>query len=396
MLGSFWIYIKKHKRNTFIIVGAILVGIFIIFRPNGAVNVREYKVSRIEVIKNINASGETKADTSNVVKSPVSAKIKKINYHSGSQVSKDDIVLEFDELSLNASYTSSWQAYLAAKATADTYDQQIKAAEASVSDKRYARDAAQRDYNEDDSFDNKQALKTSESAYQSAVSSLNTIKEKQESTKQSVASTYSTFLLASDNYKNSKLKAPNTGFLALENLKIGDSILVGQELYSITNSADLQFVAEVDEADIQSIVLSQPVRVELEGYAEKEFEGFVSTIDAKTSITSSGGNIVETYIEVNFENIKPIIGLTGTAKIQVGKETEQIAVPFDAVTFEGDNNDFVYVIKNGKALKTKVEVGFEGDEYYAIKSGLNEGDLVVTGVDITTIKDGQQISLIKD
>ncbi len=396
MFMRIWNYTKKHKRNVIILVGIIVVILFFVFKPSQSVPVREYEVKKIEVIKNINASGETKPDRNNVIKNPISAKIKKINFTSGSPVKKDDVVIELDELSANSALASAWQSYLSAKSTTETYDQQIQAAEAAENDKKFLRDRAQSEYNGDDSPTNKQALKTAESAYQTAVSNLNSLKDKKDSVLQSSSSTYAAYMLARDNYTNTKLKAPADGFVALQDLKVGDILLVGQELFSITNSSELRFIAEVDEADIQKIVLNQPATVELEGYTDKRFEGLVSSVDAKTTLTKSGSNIVETFISVDFNEVKPIIGLTGTAKIQVGKESQQLAVPFDSVIFEDNDIEFVFVIKNNMAYKTKVEVGFEGDEYYVIKSGLNEGDKVVTGVDITTIKDGQQISLIKN
>lgn len=396
MLGKIWNYAKHHKRNLIILVIVVAAVLFFIFKPSATTNVREHQVAKTEVIKNINASGETEALSSNVVKSPIAAKVKKVNYLSGAQVKKDDVILEFDELSLNASYASAWQTYLAAKASAGTYEQQLQAAKAAEADKKFSRDTAQREYNSDNSFDNKQAYKTAESAYQSALASLQSLQDKETSTKQAAAAAYNSFLVANDNYKNTKLKAPEDGLVALEEVKVGDTVLAGQKLYSITNSKTLQFVAEVDEADVQSIVLNQEVSIELEGYSEKTFPGLVASIDAKTVLTNSGSNIVKTYISVDFGEIKPIIGLTGTAKIQIGKESQKLAVPFDSVLFEGDDNNYVYVIKNNKVFKTKVEVGFEGDEYYVIKSGLNEGDNVVTGVDITTLKDGQQVSIIKN
>jgi hypothetical protein len=67
-------------------------------------------------------------------------------------------------------------------------------------------------------------------------------------------------------------------------------------------------------------------------------------------------------------------------------------VPIASIKKEGGSS-YVFVIKNGFLIKTKVEVADKSSNYARISRGIEEGDYLVNDPD-AELKDGQEV-LIK-
>ncbi len=395
MFGRFLKYINKHKRLAIVVVVVVIGAIFLMRGRSKPTQVSIYTVKKQEVVKTVTSSGKTTPKSEFVEHAGVAAKIEKIYFDSGTPVTEGAVVLKLDQTSLQASAGSAWNAYLSAKASSDAFDSQINAAKSAVNDKKQSRDTAWRTYMGDNGNDAKQAYKSAESSYQSAVATLSTIEEKKSSTSQGVNAAYSTYLAAQDNLNSGVVKAPASGMLVVNNLTAGQSVLLGQELFSITNFAGTEFTAEVDETDVQYVQPGQKAKVELEGYSEP-FEGEIVRIDGKTAINTSGSTIVPTAIRfTKGPQINPILNMSGTATIEVGKETNSPAVPFDAILYDADNKEYVFVIHGDTVEKRLVKLGFEGADYVVVTDGLKEGEKIVTGDTVSKLTNGSKVSANK-
>ena len=87
--------------------------------------------------------------------------------------------------------------------------------------------------------------------------------------------------------------------------------------------------------------------------------------------------------------------MSGTARIQIGKEDTKLAVPFDAILADGDKY-YVYVISGDRVLRKEVKLGLEGDEYSSVLEGINENERIAVGTNISTLKDGSRVSIVKN
>ncbi len=385
-------YISNRKKLIFLIILVLLgVGYFIFKSKNKALEVTSYTVTKREVFKNISSSGETKTKDELTIRSKVGAKIKELPYKSGEFVGKGQSVLVLDDLSLKASVSELWQAYLTALASQQSYQTQLESSRAATKSAEYAKETAERALREHDNFDTRTTFKSADATFKSADSTLQTLISKKSSIDQAVNSSMAGYLSGKDSLNATGLVAPETGLLVLYNLNPGDVVTPGQKLFSITNAQALQFTAEVDEADIQSINVDQPVIVTLDSYPDKEFDGKVSLIDSKTRVTTSGSTIVDVIISLDFQGIKPILGMSGTAQIQIARESN-LAIPFDSVLTENTKN-YVFVIKDSVLEKREIKLGFEGDELYVVKEGLNENENIVAATTLTGLTNGSKVTI---
>ena len=102
--------------------------------------------------------------------------------------------------------------------------------------------------------------------------------------------------------------------------------------------------------------------------------------------------VVFTFSELS-ENDKFLSGQTGTVTIAVkNKGKEEILIPINAV-FE-DKGSNVYLFKDGKAVKTAIELGElrETDKISVVK-GLKTGDKVIVA-GVSKLADGDKVKLL--
>lgn len=387
----------KSKKIWIYLTVALIIILFFAFRnKNSGILVTKYTVSRQDVVKTVTASGKTSADKNLEVKSLVSAQIAKVNFDSGDSVKAGDVVIVFDKGSLKASASSLWNSYLSAKATMQSYEESLNAAQIDVGEKRFRRDNLKRTNKNDSGYSATDDFNTAQSSLDDAISTLKTLTDKKPAIYQAVESTYSSYMVAQKNLGNGEVKAPATGLLALEDLNTGSSVTQGQSLFKISNSSFMQFIAEIDETDIQYIKLDQKVGISLDAYPNSKFDAKVLRMDVKTRKNDSGGSIVEVAMAISLGDVRPIIGTSGTADINVDKRVGEIAIPLDSVLLDDDKKYYVYKIWEDTVKKQLVNVSFEGDEFYVITEGLSDGDVIATGDNFSKLVDGSKISVTKN
>lgn len=385
---------KKLKKllPALIIIALVMGGLLYLKSKNGVTKVTASKAEVRTIAKTISASGETGVLNDFTKRALIGGSIKDIKFKSGDTVKKDDIIIELDPSSLKASLDTAYSTYLGAKSDIDSYDQKITAAKATESIRKRERDEAWRTYMSDNGESNKQAFKNAEALYQTALSSLTVLEDDKKATQNTVYSSYSTYYSALSNYHNSTIKSPSDGQLALADIFAGSYVTAGQELFSITNSRNLVFKAEIDEADISRIKVGMKVKLSLDSYSGKTFDGTVDTIDAKVQTLSNGSTVVMADISFDGTDVLPILGLSGSVDIEFDKVDNLVSVSPDSI-FDDLGKKYVYVVLGNTVIKKEVQVALEGDEFTGLASGVNEGDLVITDVANLKIKDGQKVQL---
>ena len=85
------------------------------------------------------------------------------------------------------------------------------------------------------------------------------------------------------------------------------------------------------------------------------------------------------------------LGMKGDSTIKVQNVPDAITVPIEALFSEG-GQDYVYVIKNEKLVKTNVKSGTTTDTSVEIFSGVKVGDKVALAGS-TALSDGMSVKI---
>ena len=211
-----------------------------------------------------------------------------------------------------------------------------------------------------------------------------------------------------DRLSKTRVYAPIDGTITTLDIKVGETAIAsstnipGSSLMTIANPASIQTEVNVDEADIADVEIGQKAQVVAIAYPEQPVEGVVESIavSAKVATGQQGQSfaIKIRLLEPDKITLRP--GMTCRAEIFTATKGGVLAAPIQAILVDEDlttdevSRD-VFVNRNGRAVKTHVDVGIADDTYQEIVSGLSPGDEVVTGPDrvLRALEDGDRISV---
>ncbi|WP_414530373.1 efflux RND transporter periplasmic adaptor subunit [Nodularia chucula] len=191
---------------------------------------------------------------------------------------------------------------------------------------------------------------------------------------------YETRLLQLGNRANAKglitVTSPISGKVADREVTIGQSFQdAGGKLMTIVNDSRVFATANIYEKDLDKVTTGQQVRMKVASVPNQTFIGRITRIG---SVVEGETRVVPVQAEVNNARgqLKP--GMFAELEVVTDQtSTATLAIPNSAVV-DANNKKLVYV-QNGNAFQSvEVELGQTSKDLIEIKSGLFEGDAVVT------------------
>lgn len=214
-----------------------------------------------------------------------------------------------------------------------------------------------------------------------------------------------------DRLAKTRVYSPIDGKVTTLDIKVGETAIAsstnipGSSLMTIANPASIHTEVNVDEADIANVVVGQKARVYAIAYPDQPVEGVVDSIavSAKVAEGQQGQSFAIKIRLLDPEKITLRPGMTCRAEIFTATRGDVLAAPIQAILVDEDlTTDVVrrdvFVHRDGRAAKVRVEVGLSDDTYQEIVSGLQAGDEVVTGPDrvLRALEDGDRISIAEN
>src|SRR3981081_198915 len=176
-------------------------------------------------------------------------------------------------------------------------------------------------------------------------------------------------------------RAPFDGELGVRKVEVGQFLTAGTQIVSLTDLSAVYANFTTTEKDSATLKVGQTVRVVVDAYPGRKFEGKITTIEPQ--INTDTRNIrVQATIDNPDRILKP--GMFATTTVVLPDKEAVITVPETAVdyTLYGDS---VYLITENKpedgkssltAVRTFVRTGDRVDGRAVITSGLKAGDRV--------------------
>lgn len=177
---------------------------------------------------------------------------------------------------------------------------------------------------------------------------------------------------------------------------VGTQVGVGTPIATIVDISSLGLIAEVDETDILLVSPGVQATVELDAAPGATYRATVQTIDVLPTTSTSGGIAYRVRLTLGSGTYSdgrpaptPRPGMSAVAHLSVRQARDTVTVPAAAV-FSVDGHDAVWLVRGGKAVRTQVTVGVQGQDRVEISHGIGAGDqIVVRGTD--QVKDGQSV-----
>lgn len=184
--------------------------------------------------------------------------------------------------------------------------------------------------------------------------------------------------------------APIDGVISKRHVKVGNMVRTNEAVYHITDFDPLHAVVYVPEKELNKIELNQIANIQVDAQSDKTFQGFVKRI---SPVVDANSGTFKVTIEVSDKegHLKP--GMFGRLVIVYDEHTGSILVDKKAVLSE-DKSFWVFVVKDDKAIKQPIKVGYVNDTHMEVLDGLNVGDIVVnTGQN--SLKDDSLVEVIE-
>ncbi len=152
----------------------------------------------------------------------------------------------------------------------------------------------------------------------------------------------------------------------------GDAVVIAATTYEVT--------ADVVESDLAAMVVGQPASVSI-GAVGAQVNGKVTAI-APTTTGSTSGSVVSYPVTVSLDQVPATVraGMTADVTITIDSATNVLTVP--AASLRGTAGDYSVLVlaADGTPTAKAVTVGLVTNTTAEIKSGLTEGQQIVTGV----------------
>ena len=222
------------------------------------------------------------------------------------------------------------------------------------------------------------------------------------------------------------ITSPIDGIVTRRNIEEGETVVIGTMnnpgtvLLTIADFSILEAEIEVDETDIPTVQLGQQAEITIDALPDRVYTGRVTEIGNSPIQPEAGAAQQEAtnfLVVVTLDDVVPGVrpGFTCTAEITTATRTDALSVPIQATTVrdvvvdaagnivppeppsgsamlstpasaagsDGSGTlverEGVFIVRQGRAHFTPVVTGIAGERYFEALSGLDEGDLVVTG-----------------
>ncbi|MEZ4799444.1 MAG: efflux RND transporter periplasmic adaptor subunit [Flavobacteriales bacterium] len=406
--------------------GFLLLVILIIVFSGG----KEAKVVTLEkaekrsIVETVTASGKLQPEVEVKIQSEVSGQIIELPVKEGDIVEKGQLLLKINPDIYISALNRADAALSSAKANLAGSKARLAQAEAQFEAQKLNFERQQKLF--DQKAISKAEYDNAVSQFQTSQAEVTASKESIHAAQFSIESAMASRNEAADNLKRTTIFAPMNGTVTALTKEIGETVLgnnmmSGDVVMKVSSLSTMEVNVEVNESDIVRVQLGDTATVEVDSYRDMAFKGLVTEIgntalNALSGISLSSNEVTNFSVKIRilassyqelmkdkgegFAPFKP--GMSATVEIQTEKEMDVLSVPIKAVTARedtsstqgfgemkmmssnsNDNKDpFIIVfVKNAssKAEIRVVETGIQDDEFIQIKSGLSEGDEVITG-----------------
>jgi HlyD family secretion protein len=196
---------------------------------------------------------------------------------------------------------------------------------------------------------------------------------------------------------NTTIKAPITGTILDRNVEKGEFITTGfvgdkgakGYIVTMANLQDLQVELDITQNDFPKLGPQQKGIITTDAYPDRKYQGFIEQVSPEADRAKATVQVKVKVVQPD-DYLRPDMNATvsfyNDAKVESPTETKRIVIiPPGAL-----QNDHVFVVFNGHAVKRAVTTGGNTAKGVRIESGLIGGeDLIVSPP--ADLKDGQKV-----
>lgn len=415
--------LSKRRRNFILIAaGIIIIVILVILAMNKGkdrtgIKVTTEKAERRTIVEVVSANGKIQPEKDIKISPYISGEVIELYVKEGEQVKKGDLLAKIDPEIYRANYDRTMAMLNSQKAAESNAQARVAQAEAQFRNAELTYNRNKKLWEEkvvsDADFD------AAKSAYEVAKAEKDAAYQNLKSAQFGVESAEASLKEAGENLYKTTIISPSDGTVSKLSVEMGERVTgasqfsAGTEIMRIANLENMEVNVEVNENDIVRVAMYDTCLIEVDAYLDKKFKGLVTEISTSANTTGVSADQVtnfnvkirilpESYAEM-VDTAKSIRspfrpGMSATVDIQTETEHGVLTVPIQSVTTRSDTTGFVkeedanadvamakdtvkeyvFLVKDGKAVMQEVKTGIQDITYIQVLSGLEEGQEVIT------------------
>ncbi|HRF84507.1 MAG TPA: efflux RND transporter periplasmic adaptor subunit, partial [Pseudoxanthomonas sp.] len=166
--------------------------------------------------------------------------------------------------------------------------------------------------------------------------------------------------------------APISGVVASRDIKPGNFVQINSPIFRIVDSERLEATLNVPEREIAKLRAGQQVKLVADALPGREFAG---TVDRVAPVVDTGTGTFRVVAAFSGEGeLQP--GMFTRLGINYDQRADALVVPRAALLEDG-GEPAVYVVRDGKAARTPLKLGYDDAGWVEVREGLQAGDAVV-------------------
>ena len=194
--------------------------------------------------------------------------------------------------------------------------------------------------------------------------------------------------VAQENLNKTFIIAPFSGKLGLRQVSLGAYVKPGDIITTLDDIETIKVDFAISERHLPSVSEGQTVFAESVAYPGVQFEGIITNVDSRIDPSTRSINI-RTKIDNAQQKLRPGMLLT----ITLQKRVLDTLVIDEKALVPDHEDQYVFVVVDGKAVKTKVLIGERRPGSVQILEGVVQGDEVVVQGTLR-IRNGSQLRVL--
>lgn len=194
-----------------------------------------------------------------------------------------------------------------------------------------------------------------------------------------------------DQIASSTIYSPVNGTIADDFIEQGQLVMAGGQIAQIISGKGLKLTVSATESDIVEIRKGQPVNVTVNALANESFAGKVEFIAPKANDLHFYA--VDIELQGNANELKA--GMYASANFEVSRDmTSPLDIMISRKAIVGSiKKPYVYILKNGKAVKKEIKPGPYDEKQVVVHSGITIQDTVINSGQIN-LSEGSSVSIL--
>jgi multidrug efflux pump subunit AcrA (membrane-fusion protein) len=176
----------------------------------------------------------------------------------------------------------------------------------------------------------------------------------------------------------SQIYAPMSGTILSVSAKLGDNVAKAP-IIVMGDLSKLYVKTYVNERDYQMFQVGNEADVVFDALPGETFKGKVIQVDPGLD-TSTSTSVVSGLVEMDPASSNLLMGMSASVDVVVGRSQGAVLVPLAALHEYTPGKYALFIMRNGKLSVDFVQVGLKDQTNAEIKSGVQAGDIVSTGL----------------